>query len=313
MHAVVIDGGQLLWEQRPDPEADDHGLLVAVRAAGVNGADLAQREGRYPAPPGWPPDIPGLEMAGEVVSVGQRVTRFAPGDRVMALVGGGAQATLATVDEADALAVPAGLSWPEAGGFMEVFATAFDALFNQARVTLGERVLITGAAGGVGSAGVQLAARAGAHVVASVRDRARHEAVAELGAAEVIEPAGVGDRGPYDVVLELIGAPSLPSALEALATTGRVVVIGVGGGAGLDVDLLALMSRRARLFASTLRSRRRDEKAGLIATLGARVLPLLATGALRVPVDETFAMRDAAAAYERFAAGRKLGKIVLTA
>ena len=313
MHAVVIDGGQLLWEQRPDPQADDYGLLVAVHAAGVNGADLAQREGRYPAPPGWPPDIPGLEMAGEVVSAGQRVTRFAPGDRVMALVGGGAQATLATVDEAHALAVPAGLSWPAAGGFMEVFATAFDALFGQAHVTLGERVLVTGAAGGVGSAAVQLAARAGAHVVASVRDRAQHGAVVELGAAEVIEPAGVADHGPYDVVLELIGATSLPSALEAIATTGRVVVIGVGSGARLEVDLLALMSRRARLFASTLRARSRDEKAGLIAALGARVLPLLATGALRVPVDETFAMRDAAAAYERFAVGRKLGKIVLTA
>ena len=106
MHAVVIDDGQLRWQERPDPQVGDHDLLVAVRAAGVNGADLVQRRGLYPAPPGWPPDIPGLEMAGEVVSVGPRVTRFAPGDRVMALVGGGAQATLATVDEAHALAVP---------------------------------------------------------------------------------------------------------------------------------------------------------------------------------------------------------------
>ena len=313
MHALVIEEGQLHWQERPDPQVGDHELLVAVRAAGVNGADLVQRRGQYPAPPGWPPDIPGLEMAGEVMVVGPRVTRFALGDRVMALVGGGAQATLATVDEVHAVAVPAGLGWPEAGGFMEVFATAYDALFGQARLTLGERVLVTGAAGGVGSAAVQLAALAGARVVASVRDRAQHEAVAALGAAQVIEPSEVAERGPYDVVLELVGAASLPSALEALATTGRVVVIGVGSGAKLEVDLLQLMSRRARVFASTLRARSRDEKASLVAALGARVVPLLADGRLRVPLSETFPLPEATAAYERFAAGGKLGKTVLVA
>ena len=313
MHAVVIDGGRLHWQERPDPQVGDHDLLIAVRAAGVNGADLMQRKGLYPAPPGWPRDIPGLEMAGEVVSVGPRVTRFVPGDRVMALVGGGAQATLATVDEAHALAVPASLPWPEAGGFAEVFATAFDALFGQARLTLGERLLVTGAAGGVGCAAVQLAALAGAHVVAAVRDRAQHEAVAGLGAAEVTEPAEVAERGPYDVVLELVGAASLPATLEGLATSGRVVVIGVSSGAKLEVDLLQLMSRRARLFASTLRARSRDEKAALVAALGAHALPLLASGRLRVPVSETFPLREAGTAYERFAGGGKLGKIVLIA
>ena len=313
MHAVVIADDQLRWQERPDPQVGDHDLLVAVRAAGVNGADLVQRRGLYPAPPGWPPDIPGLEMAGEVLSVGPRVTRFAPGHRVMALVGGGAQATLATVDEAHALAVPESLPWPEAGGFMEVFATAFDALFCQAGLALGERLLVTGAAGGVGAAAVQLAALAGAHVVASVRERARHEAVFGLGAAEVIEPAEVVARGPYDVVLELVGAASLPAALEALASTGRVVVIGVGSGAKLEVDLLQLMGKRVRLFASTLRARSRDEKAALVAGLGAHTLPLLAGGRLRVPVSETFALREAAVAYERFARGGKLGKIVLNA
>lgn len=313
MHAVVIDEGRLHWQERGDPEAGDHELLVAVRAAGVNGADLAQLEGRYPAPPGWPPDIPGLEFAGEILSVGRRVTRFVPGDRVMALVGGGAQATLATVDEAHALAAPAGHSWPEAGGFMEAYATAYDALFSQARLTLGERVLVTGAAGGVGSAGVQLAALAGAHVVASVRRRDQHDLVAALGAAQVVEPDEVGEHGPYDVVLELVGAASLPSALQTLATTARVAIIGVGSGAEVDVDLLALMSRRARIFASTLRARDRDEKAALIAALGARVVPLLADGRLRVPVSETFGLPEATPAYERFAAGGKLGKIVLVA
>ncbi len=231
MHAVVIEEGRLRWLERPDPEPGDHELVVAVRAAGVNGADLSQRAGRYPAPPGWPQDIPGLEMAGEVATVGPRVTRFAVGDRVIGLVGGGAQAELAVVDETHALAAPAGLSWPEAGGFMEAYATAYDALFGQAGLTLGDRLLVTGAAGGVGSAAVQLAALAGAHVVASVRDPARRDEVAALGAAEVVAPGDVAGHGPYDVVLELVGAASLPSALEALALRGRVVVIGVGSGA----------------------------------------------------------------------------------
>jgi NADPH:quinone reductase len=313
MHAVVIDRGRLLWQERPDPTVGERDLLVAVRAAGVNGADLAQRQGHYPPPPGWPADIPGLEMAGEVVRVGPRVTGFAPGDRVMALVGGGAQATLATVDETHALPLSGKLPWPEAGGFMEVFATAFDALFEQAGLTLGDRLLVTGAAGGVGCAALQLGANAGAHVVAAARDRFRYDDLAELGAAEVIEPAQVAAHGPYDVVLELVGAASLPSALEGLARGGRVVVIGVAGGANLELDLRQLMGRRARLFASTLRARTNAEKAALIAALRSQLLPLLASGRLRVPVSQTFSLDDAAGAYECFAAGGKLGKIVLTA
>jgi NADPH:quinone reductase len=313
VHAVVIAGGELGWRERPDPEPGDHELVVAVKAAGVNGADLAQRRGEYPAPPGWPPDVPGLEMAGEVTAVGRRVTTFAVGDRVMGLVGGGGQATLAIVDEAHALAAPAEVSWPEAGGFVEAFATAYDALFMQAGLSLGERVLVTGAAGGVGGAAVQLAAAAGARVVASVRDPAAHQAVSGLGAERVIEPAEIASAGPYDVVLELVGAASLAPALRGLATSGRVVVIGIGAGAVAEIDLRRLMACRARLFASTLRARRHDEKAALVAVMTARVLPLFAGGRVRVPVAATFPMSDAAAAYEHFAAAGKFGKIVLTA
>lgn len=312
MRAVVIQEGQLTWQERPDPTPGDHEIVVAVRGAGVNGADVAQRAGRYPAPPGWPQDIPGLEMAGEVTSVGPRVTRFTPGDRVMALVGGGGQAELALVDEAHALQAPAGLSWAEAGGFMEACATAYDALFDQAGVTLGDRVLVTGAAGGVGTAAVQLAALAGARVVTSVRNPALREAVAGLGADEVVEPGDVAGHGPFDVVLELVGAASLPSALAELATGARVVVIGVGSGAKVELDLFRLMSRRARISASTLRARPAGEKAVLVARLGAQVVPALASGRLRVPVDATFQLADAQAAYERFSAGGKTGKIVLT-
>ena len=313
MQAIVIQDGQLVWRERPDPEPGDTELLVAVRAAGVNGADLAQRRGVYPAPPGWPADIPGLEMAGEVVAAGGRTTRFAPGDRVMGLVGGGAQATLATVDEAHALPVPAAMSWTEAGGFMEVFATAFDALFAQAGLAMGDRLLITGAAGGVGAAAVQLGAVAGAHVVASTRHAAHAAALAGLGAAAVIAPGEEAAHGPYDVVLELVGAASLPSVLKELAPSGRAVVIGVGSGSEVELDLRLLMDRRARLSASQLRARSRDEKAAVIGSLGAHTLALLESGRLRVPVSGTVPLEDAAAGYERFAAGGKLGKIVLVA
>ena len=313
MHAVVISGGEVSWQERPDPRPGDHELLVAVRAAAVNGADGAQAAGRYPAPPGWPSDIPGLEMAGEVRQAGPRVTRFAPGDKVMALVGGGAQASLATVDEQHALPVPDGVNWAEAGGFCEVFATAFDALVVQAQMGVGDRLLVTGAAGGVGSAAVQLGAAAGVRVVAGVRDPALRAGVVALGAAQAVAPDAVSGAGPYDVVLELVGAPSLPAALGALATGGRVVVIGTAGGATLQLDLGLLMGRRARLWASTLRARGAADKAQLMAALERRVLPMLAAGAVRVPVCATFGFADVRAAYERYAAPGKLGKVVLVA
>jgi len=308
---VIGAGGALGVAERPDPVPGDTELLIAVRAAGVNGADLAQRRGEYPPPPGWPVDVPGLELAGEVVGVGGRVTRFVPGDRVMALVGGGAQASRATVDETHALPLPPGLSWPQAGGFPEAFTTAFDALFSQGGLALGERVLVSGAAGGVGTAAVQLAAIAGAHAVATVRDPALRDAVAALGAAEVVAPAEVAAAGPYDVVLELVGADDLAAALPSLAQRGRVLVIGMGVGARLDLDLRLLMSRRAQIRGSTLRARSLAEKAAAIEAMRVFVLPLLADRRLRVPVCATFPLDEVERAYERFAAGGKLGKVVL--
>ncbi len=312
MHAVVIVEGRLRWEERDDPVPGDTELLVSVRAAGINNADLVQRAGLYPAPPGWPQDIPGMEFAGEVVGVGRQVTSWKAGDRVMAVVGGGAQATLAIVDEMHATAVPEALSWPEAGGFPEIFWTAYDALFTQAGLSAGERVLVSGAAGGVGTAGVQLAVCAGASVVATVRDEARRAEVGTLGAS-VIEPGQEADHGPYDVVLELVGAASLTNVLPSLATGARVVVIGVGGGGRMELDLLQLMQRRARIGASTMRARSRREKANMAAGVAAHVLPLLVEGRVRVPVCDTFPLPEAEAAYERFRAGAKFGKIVLTA
>jgi NADPH2:quinone reductase len=311
MLAVTIVDGELRWTTQPDPVAGDTELVVAVRAAGINAADLHQRLGFYPAPPGVPADIPGLELAGEVVSVGRRASLFAVGDRVMGVVGGGGQAEMAVIDERCALAVPEGLTWEEAGGFPEAFSTAHDALFTQCALAMGDRVLITAAAGGVGTAGVQLAAAAGATTVASVRTPELRPAVMALGAAQAVGPEEAVALGPFDVALELVGAASLPGVLAAMAVGGRISVIGVGSGAQTELDLMTLMHRRARLSASTLRSRTIFEKAGVAAAVGAHVLPLLVARRLRVPVEATFAMENAAEAYDRFARGGKLGKIVL--
>jgi putative PIG3 family NAD(P)H quinone oxidoreductase len=285
-------------------------VLIRVRAAGINGADMHQRRGNYPAPPGSPADIPGLELAGEVAELGPRATRFAPGDRVMAIVGGGGQAELAVVHERQLMPVPDALDWPAAGGAPEVFTTAHDALFTQAGLGRGERLLVHGGAGGVGTAAIQLGAAAGARVTATVRNQALRDQVAELGAA-VIAPDDFREHGPYDVILELVGAPNLPHDLQALATDGRIAVIGVGAGAKTELNLLALMDKRARIHGSMLRPRTLEEKAATARAMERDVLPLFEARTIHVPIAETFPLDEVAAAYDRFAAGGKLGKIVL--
>jgi putative PIG3 family NAD(P)H quinone oxidoreductase len=312
MLAATIDNGEIAPAQQPDPEVGAGELLVRVKAAGLNGADILQRKGAYPPPPGYPEDIPGLEFAGEVIAVGDGVRRFVPGDRVMTITGGGGQAELAIVHESVALPVPSSVEWPAAGGFAEAFLTAHDALFAQCGLRPGERLLVNGAAGGVGTAAIQLAGLTGASVVVSVRDESLHDAVRALGAEEVVTPDAVGDHGEYDVVLELVGAPNIGGSLNALATGGRIVVIGVGAGFKAEVNLLALMSKRAVLRGSTLRARPLPEKALLSHAVEREVLPALAAGDITVPIVETFPLADVAAAYERFTAGGKLGKIVLT-
>jgi putative PIG3 family NAD(P)H quinone oxidoreductase len=311
MRAVTIVDKHVEVREHPDPTPGTGEVLVRVRAAGLNSADLMQVEGFYPAPPGSPPDIPGMELAGEVAALGPKVTRFDVGDRVAAIVGGGAQAELAVVHERVAMAVPAGLPWPEAGGFPEVFLTAHDALFTQAGLAVGERVLVHGAAGGVGTAGVQLARAAGARVTASVRNPDLRHAVLSIGAERVVAHDDFVAHGPYDVVLELVGAVNLAANLESLATAGRIVVIGVGAGARAELDLLSLMGKRARIMGSTLRFRPLEEKAMVSRSAEAHVLPLLEDGRVRVLVEEVVPMDEVGAAYARFKEGGKLGKIVL--
>jgi putative PIG3 family NAD(P)H quinone oxidoreductase len=310
MRAATIVDGQIVAADRPDPEPGSGEVLVRVRAAGLNAADLAQRAGFYPAPPGSPPDIPGMELAGEVAATGPNASRFKVGDRVMAVVGGGAQAELCLVHERAAMPVPDGVAWDEAGGFPEAFTTAHDALFTQCGLGMGERVCVHGAAGGVGTAGVQLAVAAGASVVATVRREEHRRLVAELGAAAVA-PDDFVDHGPFDVILELVGAPNLASNMAALAVSGRISVIGIGAGTRTDFDLSGLMMKRARIHGSTLRSRPLEGKATAARAVERHVLPLLGGGKVRVPVAATFPLEKAADAYEAFAAGGKFGKIVL--
>jgi NADPH2:quinone reductase len=311
MHAVTIVDGALAWLPRPDPEPGTAELLVRVRAAGVFRGDLMQRDGLYPPPPGTtPPELPGLELAGEVAACGPGVRRFGVGDRVMAVVPGAGQAELAVVPEQLAMPVPEGVAWAQAGGFPENYTTAHDALFTQCGLAMGERVCIHGAAGGVGTAAVELAAAAGSEVVATVRNEALREGVAGLGAT-VIAPEAFVDAGPFDVILELVGAVNMPANLEALAIGGRIAVIGVGAGFTAELNLLALMGKRARIHGSLLRPRPLEDKAQAARRVEHQVLPLLARGAVTVPIAATFPMSDAAAAYDRFAAGGKLGKIVL--
>ncbi|MEA2842994.1 MAG: NADPH:quinone reductase [Actinomycetota bacterium] len=315
MRAATIVDGTITVRDRPDPVAGTGEVLVRVRAAGLNGADLMQVEGHYPPPPGIPPDIPGLEVAGEVVAVGPKVTRFSPGDRVMSILGGAGQAELAVVHERVAMPVPAipecgGVPWDQAGGFPEVFSTAHDALFSQCHLSMGERLLVHGAAGGVGSAAVQLGVATGARVTATVRNPALREAVSALGAT-VVAPEDFVDHGPFDVVIELVGAPNLAADVAALAVNGRVVVIGIGAGSTAEVDLRALMGCRGTIRSSTLRPRPLEEKALLARRVEAGVIPLLAAGRVRVPVAATFPLAEVAAAYSAFAAGGKFGKIVL--
>jgi NADPH2:quinone reductase len=312
MRAATVRDGEIVVEDHPDPMPGHGEVLVRVRAAALNGADMMQKRGLYPAPPGWPQDIPGLDVAGEVAALGPGATRFAVGDRVMGFVGGGGQGELLVVHERLLMPVPEGVDWPAAGGIPEVFTTAYDALFTQGQLAAGERLLVHGAAGGVGTAAVQLGAAAGAEVVATVRNPDHRSAVVQLGAHHVIDPAGFGEHGPFDVILELVGAPNLPENVTSLNMLGRLVVIGIAAGAKAELNLGALMGKRGRISASMLRGRSFEDKAIAARAVERHVLPLVARGAIQVPIAETFPLAEAPAAYARFAAGGKLGKIVLT-
>lgn len=319
---ITTPGGPEVLEMgevdRPEPGPDQ--ILVRVRAAGVNRAELLQRRGLYPAPPGWPADVPGLEYAGEVEAAGERVRDWRPGDRVMGLVGGGAYAGYVVVHEREAIAVPDGLSWEEAAAIPEVFVTAHDALFTRGRLVLGETLLVHAVGSGVGTAALQLAKVAGATVLGTSRTPWKLERAKELG-LDVAIVAGTEDfadtvldrthgRG-VDLILDLVGAGYLPRNLASLALLGRIVVVGLTAGVFAEIDLGVVLRKRLTIVGTSLRTRPLEEKIVALQAFSQHVLPLLAAGRLRPVMDETFPMEEAARAHHRMESNENFGKIVL--
>ncbi len=311
MRAATITGTELQLRDRPTPEPGPMDVVVTVRAAGINAADLLQRRGFYPAPPGWPSDIPGIEMAGVVSDVGSEVHLPLLGRRVCAIVGGGGHATHCVVPSEHLVYVPDNVAWEQAGGFAEVFTTAHDALVTQGRLQANERVLISGANGGVGTAAIQIAHAIGAYVIAVTRTSEHHEKLRSLGADETRTLDEVPSLKHVDVILELVGAAHLSLAQEILAAKARVVVIGLTGGRTVELDLMRIMSLRATLTGSTLRARSREEKTEVVERVNEWLVPRWADGELRVPLAKSFELDDIKDAYEYFAAPGKFGKVVM--
>jgi len=307
--------------ERPAALADR--VRVRVHAAGLNRADLLQKRGRYPAPPGAPADIPGLEFAGEVERVGGEARAWRVGARVFGITAGGAQAEYVVVPENHLAEIPDGLSFEEAAAVPEVFITAHDALFTQGRLRTGERVLIHAVGSGVGTAAAQLARAAGAGAVyGTARTREKVERAREFGTDDGVvvgeDPRAFAEavRGwtkgaGVNVVLDLVGASYLGANLEALSARGRLLLVGTLGGASAPLDFRQVMGKRLRVIGTVLRARSAEEKAAAVRRFAAEVVPLLARGVVRPVVDSAYALDEVSAAYARLESNETFGKVVL--
>jgi putative PIG3 family NAD(P)H quinone oxidoreductase len=323
MKAIVVetpgDPEVMHLAEVPDPTPGPGEVLVRARATAVNRADTLQRRGFYPPPPSVS-EIIGMEVAGEVAALGEGVEGWRPGDRVMALLAGGGYAELVAVPATQLMPIPAGLSWTDAAAIPEVFLTAHDNLFTRGRLVAGESVLIHGGAGGVGTAAIQLAQRAGARVLVTAGSAHKLERCRELGADAGINhreedfPARVREltdgRGA-DLILDVMGASYLARNLDALAPGGRLVVIGLQGGATAEIDLNQMLRRRLSVIATTLRGRPLEQKAEIVRRFVEEALPGFDDGALRPVVDRVLPLAEAAAAHRAMEAGENVGKIVL--
>src|SRR2546428_1684036 len=307
-------------DDAPRPTADR--VRVRVRAAGLNRADVLQRMGRYPAPPGYPQDIPGLEFAGEVVEVGDEARARKIGDRVFGITGGGAQAEFVTVTESTLAEIPSNLDWAEAASIPEVFMTAHDALFTQCQVQMGERVLIHAAGSGVGTAASQLVNAAGAIAYGTSRTADKLERAKEFGLTESVVVAKDGsefveavkrwtnDAG-VDVILDLVGAAYLKANLESLGLKGRLIFVGTTSGAKAEIDYSVVMSKRLRIMGTSLRTRSIEEKATATRLFSRHVVPLLASGSVRPVIDRVFPLDEVREAHQRIESNESFGKVVL--
>jgi NADPH2:quinone reductase len=320
--AIRSPGGPevLTAELRPVPKPDDGETLIKVAAAGVNRPDVMQRMGLYPPPPGAP-DIPGLEIAGEVVACGTGVTRWKEGDRVMALVVGGGYAEFCIAHESHALPVPAGLSLTEAAAIPETFFTVWYNAFERGRLAARETLLVHGGSSGIGTTAIQLAAAFGARVITTAGTAEKCEVCRKLGADVAINyktddfvavtKQATGDRGA-DLVLDIVGGDYIDRNYEAAAVEGRIVQIAFQSSSRATVDFRRLMFKRLTHTGSTLRARSVADKGAIARAVEAKVLPLIAAGRVKPVIDSTFPLRDAAAAHARMESSQHIGKIVLT-
>ena len=302
----------------PKPTADR--VLVRVRAAGLNRADLLQRRGHYPAPKGFPNEIPGLEFAGEVAGIGDAVINLKVGQRVFGITAGAAQAEFISVPENTLVAIPENLDFIQAAAVPEAFITAHDALFTQANLRMGETVLIHAVGSGVGLAGLQLAKAAGATVIGTSRTADKLERAKEFGLDEAIlmndesdlaEIVAQTTAGGVNVVLDLLGAKYLAANLHSLAKLGRIVFVGTTTGNKAELDYSIVMQKRLRISGTVLRARLSEEKATATRLFAEQVVPLLAKGAVKPTVDKVFKMAEVRRAHEYLESNQSFGKVVL--
>ncbi|MDQ3556895.1 MAG: NAD(P)H-quinone oxidoreductase [Gemmatimonadota bacterium] len=324
MRAVVIrrPGGPEVLEigERPVPEPGAGQVRVRVHASALNRADLLQRRGRYPAPPGAPADVPGLEYAGTVEANGPGAGLWAPGNRVMGIVPGGGHAEYLCVYEREAVRIPQKLSWEEAAAVPEAFITAYDALFSHLDLAKGERLLIHAVGSGVGTAATQLARAAGATVIGTSRSPEKLERARELGMSHGVLSTDA-EIGPLireatggagvDAVLDLVGGPLLQATLPTLASRGRVAVLGTMGGSKVELDLGMLLQRRLRITGSVMRTRPLEEKVALARTFSQNVLPLFTSRVIRPVIDRVLPFADVVDAHRQMEENRTFGKVVL--
>jgi putative PIG3 family NAD(P)H quinone oxidoreductase len=320
IHHTAAGGPEVLsLSDAPTPEPGPPQVRVRVEAAGLNRADILQRRGRYPAPPGWPADIPGLEYAGTVDQVGADVSRWTPGDRVMGLVGGGAHAEFVVVHEEEAIPIPEGMGMVEAAAIPESFLTGWDALVTRGRLVAGERVLIHAVGSGLGTAMVQIAKRLGATVVGTSRTPAKLEHARALGLDIGIDTSRAGFRDaviePVNVVIDVLGGAAFADNLAILAPRGRLVMLGFLQGPQVETSLEPVLRKRLEVIGSVMRTRLLPERVGLVREFEAEVLPMLAggqAGRIHAVIGATFPFSQIVRAHEAMEANEPFGKIVLT-
>ena len=320
MHAVVItepgDPEVLQWQQVPDPEPGPDDVLIEVAAAALNRADLMERQGLYPPPPGAPP-YPGMECSGTVKATGANVTRWHPGDEVCALLNGGGYAEQVAVPQGQVLPRPASVSLIEAAALPEVTCTVYSNVYQLAELKPGELLLVHGGSSGIGTMAIQLAKATGARVACTAGSDDKLNRCRELGADITINyktqdfVAAMKAVGGADVILDIMGASYLQRNLEALALNGRLSIIGMQGGRRAELDLGLLAGKRASVMATTLRPRPAAEKAALIDAVREEVWPLIASGQVRPVIDTELPMPQAAQAHRRMAESGHTGKILL--